>query len=56
MKDKVNISLAHTNADYDTAKAAFDAGLITQSTYTMPCLHLPIGCRESWGQYRTVLM
>lgn len=26
MKDKVQISLAHTNADYDTAKAAFDAG------------------------------
>lgn len=26
VKDKVNISLAHTNADYDTAKAAFDAG------------------------------
>lgn len=26
MKDKVRISLAHTNADYDTAKAAFDAG------------------------------
>ena len=26
MKDKVNISLAHTNADYDTAKAAYDAG------------------------------
>lgn len=26
MKGKVNISLAHTNADYDTAKAAFDAG------------------------------
>lgn len=26
MKDKVNISLAHTNADYDTSKAAFDAG------------------------------
>ncbi|MGN1167296.1 MAG: N-acetylglucosamine-6-phosphate deacetylase [Lachnospiraceae bacterium] len=26
MKDKVHISLAHTNADYDTAKAAFDAG------------------------------
>lgn len=26
MKDKVNISLAHTNADYDSAKAAFDAG------------------------------
>ena len=26
MKDKVNISLANTNADYDTAKAAFDAG------------------------------
>lgn len=26
MKDKVNISLAHTNADYDKAKAAFDAG------------------------------
>ena len=26
MKDKVNISLAHTNADYETAKAAFDAG------------------------------
>ncbi len=26
MKHKVNISLAHTNADYDTAKAAFDAG------------------------------
>lgn len=26
MKDKVNISLAHTNADYHTAKAAFDAG------------------------------
>lgn len=26
MKDKVNISLAHTNADYVTAKAAFDAG------------------------------
>lgn len=26
MKDKVNISLAHTNAEYGTAKAAFDAG------------------------------
>ena len=26
MKDKVNISLAHTNADYDTANAAFQAG------------------------------
>ena len=26
MKDKVNISLAHTNANYDTAKAAYDAG------------------------------
>lgn len=26
MKDKVHISLAHTNADYDTAMAAFDAG------------------------------
>lgn len=26
MKDKVHISLAHTNADYETAKAAFDAG------------------------------
>lgn len=26
MKDKVNISLAHTNADYAHAKAAFDAG------------------------------
>lgn len=26
MKDKVDFSLAHTNADYDTAKAAFDAG------------------------------
>lgn len=26
MQPKVNISLAHTNADYDTAKAAFDAG------------------------------
>ena len=26
MKDKVNISLAHTNADYDTAAEAFQAG------------------------------
>ena len=26
MKDKVDISLAHTNADYDTAMAAFNAG------------------------------
>ena len=26
MKDKVHISLAHTNADYDTAMAAFAAG------------------------------
>lgn len=26
MKEKVNLSVAHTNADYDTAKAAFDAG------------------------------
>jgi N-acetylglucosamine-6-phosphate deacetylase len=26
MKDKVHISLAHTNAGYDEAKAAFDAG------------------------------
>lgn len=26
MKDRVNLSLAHTNADYETAKAAFDAG------------------------------
>lgn len=26
VKDKVNVSLAHTNADYDSAMAAFDAG------------------------------
>lgn len=26
VKDDVTVSLAHTNADYDTAKAAFDAG------------------------------
>lgn len=26
MKDSVDISLAHTNADYDTAMAAFQAG------------------------------
>lgn len=26
VKEEVNVSLAHTNADYDTAKAAFDAG------------------------------
>ncbi len=26
VKDEVTVSLAHTNADYDTAKAAFDAG------------------------------
>lgn len=26
VKDKVNVSLAHTNADYDTAMAAFNAG------------------------------
>ena len=26
MKDRVNISLAHTNADYETAKAAIEAG------------------------------
>lgn len=26
MKDEVHISLAHTNADYDTAMAAFEAG------------------------------
>ncbi len=26
LKDKVNLTLAHTNADYDRAKAAFDAG------------------------------
>ena len=26
MKDKVNVSLAHTNAGYESAKAAFDAG------------------------------
>lgn len=26
MKEKVNLSVAHTNADYETAKAAFDAG------------------------------
>ena len=26
MKDTVNISLAHTNADYESAKVAFDAG------------------------------
>ena len=26
MKDRVHISLAHTNADYDSAKEAFDAG------------------------------
>ena len=27
MKGEVNLALAHTNADYDTAKAAFDAGV-----------------------------
>ena len=26
VKEKVNVSLAHTNADYETAKAAFEAG------------------------------
>ena len=26
VKDKINVSLAHTNADYDTAMAAFEAG------------------------------
>ena len=26
VKDEVTVSLAHTNADYDTAKAAYDAG------------------------------
>ena len=26
MKERVNVSLAHTNADYEQAKAAFDAG------------------------------
>ena len=26
VKDEVSVSLAHTNADYDTAKAAYDAG------------------------------
>jgi N-acetylglucosamine-6-phosphate deacetylase len=26
VKDKVNVSLAHTNADYDSAMAAFEAG------------------------------
>lgn len=26
VKDKVNVSLAHTNADYETAKATFEAG------------------------------
>ena len=26
VKDKVNVSLAHTNADYETAKAAFESG------------------------------
>lgn len=26
VKDKVNVSLAHTNADYETAKSAFEAG------------------------------
>lgn len=26
VKDKVNVSLAHTNADYETAKVAFEAG------------------------------
>lgn len=26
IKDEVSVSLAHTNADYDTAKGAFDAG------------------------------
>ena len=26
MRDEVSVSLAHTNADYDSAKAAFDAG------------------------------
>lgn len=26
LKDQVHVSLAHTNADYDSAKAAFDAG------------------------------
>ena len=37
MKEKVDISLAHTNADYDTAMAAFSAGQTTLSTYTTVC-------------------
>ena len=38
MKEKVDISLAHTNADYDTAMAAFSAGgKTTLSTYTTVC-------------------
>ena len=37
MKDKVDISLAHTNADYDTALAAFNEGQTTLSIYTTVC-------------------
>ena len=41
MKGKVNISLAHTDADYETAKAAFDAGAnhVVHLYNAMPAFH-----------------
>ena len=41
MKEKVNISLAHTDADYETAKAAFDAGAnhVVHLYNAMPAFH-----------------
>lgn len=45
VKDRVNVSLAHTNADYETAATAFAAGPIMRFICTTQCLNLRTGSR-----------
>ena len=44
MKDKVNISLAHTNADYESAKAASEASWKNKQLPSAILLKRFVGC------------
>ena len=44
MKDKVNISLAHTNADYESAKAANEASWTNRQLTSAILLKRFVGC------------
>lgn len=56
VKDEVNVSLAHTNASYEDAKAAYDRGRTMRYISTTPCRRLPTVLRALSALWRTVSM